>query len=234
MTCTIPILMYHSISDEFDKLSVHKKAFSKQMNLMKKLGYETINLSELNSSINKKHFIITFDDGYIDVFKNAFPILQKLNYKATIFVVSELISNINKWDQKKENYKKKELMSDHQILQLIKEGYEIGSHTLNHIDLTSATDSNVENQIYQSKINIEKKFNTKVFCFSYPYGSYNKNVCNKVSKHYKFAVTTKRSRYKKNKFNNYTLPRVPINTNTGLFKFYIKIKTFYEDLKFVN
>ena len=234
MNCTIPILMYHSISDDFDKLSVHKRAFSKQMNLMKRLGYETINLSELNNSTNKKHFIITFDDGYTDVFKNAFPILQKLNYKATIFIVSELLSNINKWDQKKGNYKKKELMSNDQVMQLIKEGYEIGSHTLNHVDLTSANDFDAENQIYQSKINIEKRFNTKVYCFSYPYGSYNKNICNKVSKHYKFAVTTKRSRYKKNKFNNYTLPRVPINSNTGLFKFYIKVKTLYEDFKFVN
>ena len=52
--------------------------------------------------------------------------------------------------------------------------------------------------------------------------------------HYKFAVTTKRSRYKINKFNNHILPRVPINSDTGLFKFYIKIKTFYEDIKFNN
>ena len=107
MNYTIPILMYHSISDEFDKLSVHKKAFSKQMNLMKKLGYETINLSELNNSTSKKNFIITFDDGYIDVFKNAFPILKKLNYKATVFIVSELLNSSNKWDDKKENFKKK-------------------------------------------------------------------------------------------------------------------------------
>ena len=234
MNHTVPILMYHSISKTNNKLSVSIKSFNKQMNLMKKLGYQSINLSELDSVNSKNKFVITFDDGYADFFNNAYPILKKLNYKATIFIVSNFVNDSNKWDLKKNDYIKRMLMDDKQINELIKEGYEIGSHTLDHLDLTSINDSEIEKQIYQSKKNIEDKFKTCVYSFSYPFGLYNTNILNKVGKKFKFAVTTKRSRFKTNKFNNYTLPRIPINSNTGLFKFFLKITTFYEDIKFVN
>ena len=147
MNHTVPILMYHSISKTNNKLSVSIKSFNKQMNLMKKLGYQSINLSELDSVNSKNKFVITFDDGYADFFNNAYPILKKLNYKATIFIVSNFVNDSNKWDLKKNDYIKRMLMDDKQINELIKEGYEIGSHTLDHLDLTSINDSEIEKQI---------------------------------------------------------------------------------------
>ena len=70
--------------------------------------------------------------------------------------------------------------------------------------------------------------------FSYPYGKYNQEIIKFVRKYYKFAVTTKRSRFKLNKFDLLEIPRVPINYNTNIFKFYLKVNTFYEDLNFKN
>ena len=73
----VPILMYHSIMDN-DEQSVSVQSFKKQMNLMKTMGYQTIKFNELKDD-NKKKFIITFDDGYENIFLNAFPILKQLN-----------------------------------------------------------------------------------------------------------------------------------------------------------
>ena len=56
----------------------------------------------------------------------------------------------------------------------------------------------------------------------------------KFEKYYKFAVTTKRSRYTKDQFNEYLLPRVSVNKNDSLIKFFLKIKTPYEDIKYKN
>ena len=123
-------------------------------------------------------------------------------------------------------------MKEHQIKTLIKEGYEIGSHTLDHLNLTSIKEEDIDKQIYRSKENIEKKFNTTVNSFSYPFGAYNNIVLNKVKERFKFAVTTKRARFKTNKYDNFALPRIPINKNTSLLKFILKIKTFYEDIKY--
>jgi len=102
----IPILMYHSIIDN-DHESVSINLFKKQMMLMKKMGYQTINFDNLNKKENKKNFIITFDDGYESVFLNAFPILKKLNFNATCFIVTNKIGDFNEWDKNKRNFKKK-------------------------------------------------------------------------------------------------------------------------------
>ena len=77
----IPILMYHSISNSNNQLSVPIKNFEKQMKLMSRNGYRTVNLQKLSSIDEGKFFIITFDDGYEDVFLNALPILKKYNFK---------------------------------------------------------------------------------------------------------------------------------------------------------
>ena len=51
----IPVLMYHNISKEKNYTDVHVKAFHKQMQLMKKMGYEAVNLNKMNSKNVKKN-----------------------------------------------------------------------------------------------------------------------------------------------------------------------------------
>ena len=99
----IPILMYHSISDDKNKLSVSKDNFYKQMKTMIRLGYKSINLRDLLLDESKKKFVITFDDGYEDVFENALPIIKELNLKATCFFVANQIGEFNHWDFNKKN-----------------------------------------------------------------------------------------------------------------------------------
>ena len=229
----IPILMYHSIINDHNK-SVSINSFEKQMLFMKKMGYQTINFNELNNSNNNKKFIITFDDGYENVFLNAFPILKKLGFKATCFIVTNKIGLYNEWDVNKVSYKKMKLMNFDQINEWLLSGFDVGSHSMDHLDLTKINNENKFQQIVDSKNFFKEIFNVEIKSFSYPYGSYDDELCNLVKKYYNFAVTTRRSRFTINKFNNELLPRVPINKNDNLFKFFLKIKTPYEDIKFKN
>jgi len=75
-------------------------------------------------------------------------------------------------------------------------------------------------------------FDTKIDTFAFPFGSYDDETQNIIIEYYDYAVTTKRSRFVKNKFNNNLLPRVPVSKNDNFFKFFLKIKTPYEDVKF--
>ena len=70
--------------------------------------------------------------------------------------------------------------------------------------------------------------------FSYPFGSFDNESINLVRENYSYAVTTKRSRFISNKFDTIKSPRVPINKTDNMFKFFLKIKTIYEDIKYKN
>jgi len=230
----IPVLMYHSISDESQPISVSIDNFYKQMNLMVRLGFKSVNLKDIHNEEDKKKFVITFDDGYEDVYKNALPILKKLNLNATCFFVANQIGRHNIWDSKKSNYKKMQLMNEEQIYDWIEQGNELGSHSLDHLNLRNLDIQNKTNQIVLSKKVFKEKFNIDVKSFSYPYGIFDTDCVELIKKNYKFAVTTKRSRYKTNTFEETQIPRVPINSNTSISKFLIKVLTFYEDIKFKN
>jgi len=229
----IPILMYHSISDDNFFLSVSKNKFLKQLSFLKNLGFETINFDNIKDS-NKKNFIITFDDGYKDNLINALPILKKFNFKATAFVVSNKLGKYNDWDINHPKFKKKQLMNINDIKKWLLAGFKIGSHSSNHLNLSNLHIPDLKKEILYSKNFLEKNFEQKIDIFSYPYGKLNQSTYNMVKKHYKYALTTIRSRCDISSHDPVLLPRIPINSNTGLFKFAIKFLTSYEDLKYKN
>ena len=225
--------MYHSIGDN-SKSSVKIKSFTEQISLMKKLGYKSINLCELGQykDYNKKIFVITFDDGYKDVFTNAYPILRAFNFKATCFFVFNKIGKFNEWDIDYKKFEKKKIMTEDDLKKWDKNGFEVGSHSLDHQNLIKIDDKEKTIQIVKSKDFFKRKYNINIKSFSYPFGLYNESVVKIVKKNFDYAVTTKRSRYKENLHENILIPRIPINPKTSMLKFMLKILTPYEDIKF--
>ena len=201
---------------------------------MKKMGYQTISFKDLNKKNHNKEFILTFDDGYENIFTNAFPILMRLGFKATCFIIANKIGHYNQWDINKNNFKKMKLMNRDQINEWLQKGFDVGSHTMDHLDLIKLNYENKNQQIINSKKFFKDVFNIEIDSFAYPFGSYDNETLNIIKQNYNYAVTTKRSRFIKNKFSNQLLPRVPINKNDSLFKFFLKIRTPYEDIKFKN
>jgi len=226
----IPILMYHDVSNKKNNHSTYYENFFKQINFIKKLGYQSVNLCDLNKRSNKKKFVITFDDGYENIYKYAFPFLKKNNLKATCFIVTKSIGKFNYWDKTKPHLKKK-IMTLRQLKLWIEAGLEIGSHTSNHYNLCTIKVKKMTSEIIEP-INFFRKMDINIKTFSYPFGKYNSEALKIVKKHYKFAVTTNRSRYKINNFKRNILPRIPINYDTSLFKLFLKISTIYEDIKY--
>ena len=227
----IPILLYHSINDDNSSMSLKINIFENQMKYLRKNGYKTVTFDEINKS-EKKQIIITFDDGYKDVINNALPILKKNNFKAICFFVTNFIGKNNHWDIKKKNYFKKEIMNLNDIENWISNGMHIGSHSHNHFDLTELSEKNLFNELEYSKKYLEDKFNTKDSMFCYPFGRVNKNVYSLTIKIYSKAVTTNRSRYNIDNHDIHLIPRIDMGKNFSSFKIYLKLETFYEDIKF--
>ena len=227
----IPVLVYHSISDDKSNLSLKINNFETQIKFLNKSGFKTVSFDEIDRN-KKKQIIITFDDGYKDTCQFALPILKKYNFKATCFLVSNLIGKKNSWDKLREDFISKNLMNTEDINEWIKNGMSIGSHSHNHADLTKLNEFELEKDLDFSKKTLEDKFGKKINNFCYPFGKVNKPVYDAVKKKFKTAVTINRSRYETNKHNLLLIPRIDMGKNISLFKIFLKMETFYEDIKF--
>ncbi|MBO6055034.1 MAG: polysaccharide deacetylase family protein [Oscillospiraceae bacterium] len=92
-TAMVPILMYHHVADEASPMTIPRDRMEEQFAALKAAGYETVFLSELRDyvlsggELPEKPIVITFDDGYLSNATEAFPLLEKYDMKATIFII---------------------------------------------------------------------------------------------------------------------------------------------------
>jgi len=192
---TVPILTYHSIADAEGNLFVSAENFVKQMEYIKNKGYEVITLDELVGSIkNKKRFngkkvVITFDDGFQDNFKYAYPVLKKLNFPATIFLATDYIG------------KGRGFLSWNEVRIMSENNISFGGHTKTHLYLGDVKDDKLTyEEIAGSKKAIEREIGISADYFCYPIGGFNERVKEIVKEvGYKGACTTNRG---VDRFNN--------------------------------
>lgn len=179
------VLMYHMVREhidgaKFNKLRVKPDAFEEQISWLKSEGFHFVTMQELQENWGKhpeKTVAITFDDGYLDNLENAFPILEKYQAKATIYVVVD--RHDRDWSTyKKAHHNSGELarepkLNDDQVRQLANSGLvEIGSHTLTHANLSKLDDDQCLNELVQSKLQLESMTGKPVSSFAYPFGIY--------------------------------------------------------------
>lgn len=184
---SIPVLYYHSIAEEAgNDLRVPPEKFQQQMNYLSQHDYHVISLDKLyqglydHKTLPSKSIVITFDDGYLDNYTNAFPIMQKYGFTGTVFVISSYINNSG-------------ALSAEQLKVLQNAGWIIGGHTVKHTDLTKVSHNEAINELQQSRKTIEAITGKPLQYFAYPYGGYNSQVMNEVQNDgYSLAFTTDR------------------------------------------
>ncbi len=184
-----PIILYHKITDnfQFEGTWVKVGQFERQIKYLHEHGYKTIKSLDIDET-NGKGIIITFDDGFEDVYKNAFPIMEKYGFKGIVFIIAGFIGNTAKWDLPGKG--KYPLLSSCQIKELYSNGWEIGVHSYSHRDLTKLSEKELRKEVIESKKIIEDMLGEEVYLFSYPYGKYNDLVYNMVKEHYKMAFAS--------------------------------------------
>ena len=218
---TVPVLMYHRIDDrKNDTLSVSPDIFTRQMRFLKDNSYNVISVTELVRGIkNKKKFehntvAITFDDGYVNNFLYAFPILAKYDFPATLFLITDKVGE------------SKEFVNWDQARLMMKSGITLGAHTRSHAYLPDIKDpEKLWEEIAGSKKIIEENTGCDVKFFCYPVGGFNEKVIQDVKKAgYEAAFTTNRGM---DKFNNdlYALQRIKVMNKP--FHFRAQLSGYY-------
>ena len=174
-SATVPILLYHHISNDQpgNRYYVPVATFEQQMQWLHDHGYTAITVSQLvNVLLNggplpARPVAITFDDGNEDVYQNALPILQRFGYPATSFIIVTWVGV-------------QDYVTMDQLKDLIGDGWEIGSHTMTHIDLTK--DHSVLNyELAQSRSHLEEDLGVPINTVAYPFGAFDQTVAKKAS-----------------------------------------------------
>ncbi len=233
---SVKALMYHNVGivpkeANLKSLYTNPKLFEKQIKLLHKLGFKTIGskviIEFLNGKDTEKSISITFDDAYKDVFENALPVLKHYNFKAIIFVPVGLVGDYNRWDFERVKVKKP-IASWEDIKYALKEGFEIGSHTMTHRALTTLDNKSLKQEIELSKKILEDKLGTEINTFCYPYGDYDEKVISAVKEAgYKLAFSVNSGHIIKGD-NPYTLKRLHMRHNTNVFRLLLKLSKFYK------
>lgn len=209
----VPIISYHAVNDNvwgMDELFVSPVEFEKQMQYLKDNDYTTISFSELDTAYKyKKPVIITFDDGYEDNYTNAYPILKRYNFKATIFIPITVI------DQNL-------FLKTDEILQM-QDLVEFQSHTVSHKVLTGLSLEEVDYELRESKRMLEELFKKPVYVLAYPEGKANSNIKNIASKYYQYAVLSYGGWYSSS-VNHYEIKRMYVPRKMDLNSFIQKLE----------
>lgn len=207
----VPILCYHGVLNiPWGQASLFVKVdeFEKQMQYLSENGYTPLFVSEIASADKyDKPVILTFDDGYKDVYTNAFPILQKYNIKANIYMISGWING--------DVYMTTDMMKEMANSPLI----EIGSHTVNHKALASLSDEEIDNELKNSKSDLEVILNKNIDVIAYPTGSYDSRVLNIAKKYYKYGLSTNKGKENPQKLNTYNLKRIYVYRSYSIEQF---------------
>jgi peptidoglycan/xylan/chitin deacetylase (PgdA/CDA1 family) len=161
---TVPILMYHHIgqADPSSRYNMTEEKFAAQMQSLQDWGFTSIPLSLLVESLQvgahlpPRPVVITFDDGYLDVYEKAWPVMQRLGFTGVVFVITGQMEI-------------KGYLHQNHLKELASAGWEIGSHTDSHANLRQIG-VNLDVEISASKEILESLLGVPVRSFSFPYG----------------------------------------------------------------
>src|SRR3989344_6607216 len=162
------ILCYHDIGFDAWEFTVRPRDFARQISLLKE-KFQVVGLPELLSAPGRAglpRVAITFDDGYLGVYRYAFPILKKHHITAATFITSGHSLNPKTPLPGK-------FLSTGQIKSLSRSGWQVGYHSHSHPDLTKLSTRALSQELNLHKIRLENRLGLKFTHFAFPYGAYN-------------------------------------------------------------
>lgn len=185
MCDAIPILLYHSITDEvtaaFRNWSLSPAMFAAHMQYLVERHYNAITITHLARSLRgelrlpPKPVVISVDDGLADFYTGALPVLRHYNLPASLYVVTGFVGATSGWLQP-EGEAQRPMLTWEQLGEIERYGVEIGAHTHSHPQLDTLSTAEAWCEIARSKWQLEECLGHRVESFAYPHGYYSAHV----------------------------------------------------------
>jgi peptidoglycan/xylan/chitin deacetylase (PgdA/CDA1 family) len=201
----VPILMYHVIGTAkpgtpFPELWVTASDFSAQMHALAAQGYHGVTLQQAwdawhhGGLLPSKPVVVSFDDGYSGQYKDAMPVLRSLHWPG---VLNLKLGNLRD-------------LKTGRVREMIANGWEVDSHTINHPELPQISDANLRYELVASRARLKNEFGLTANFFCYPAGRYDQRVIAAVKSAGYLAATTTDEGFARPQ-DTYVLGRVRVN-----------------------
>ena len=176
----VPVLMYHAVGDEiwgYSDLFVSAASMEEQLQYLQENGYEAIWFSDLaHIEDYEKPVILTFDDGYDDNYTVLYPLLEKYQTKATIFVIGNAMGSTHK-------------MTQEQVYEMAASGLvSIQSHTYTHGNLSAMDEAALRQEMERSNAALAAATGQIPYVLCYPEGKYSYLTMDVAKDYYTFAL----------------------------------------------
>ncbi len=182
---SIPILMYHSISDRarprFRKFALPPARFAEQMDYLAQRRYRTLTVSQYVAArtagveLPEPAVVLTFDDGFADFNNQALPVLQRYSLTATLYISTAFVNGASCFLQREQETDRL-MLTWGQLIDISASGIECGAHSHRHLQLDVVPAAIARAEITRSKRILEEKLTRKITSFAYPYGYYRPGV----------------------------------------------------------
>ncbi|MDX1380345.1 MAG: polysaccharide deacetylase family protein [Xanthomonadales bacterium] len=196
------VLTWHAVDERASVISTPPGRFRRQLDQLAEHGCRGMGLAEAfrqraaAGRFPREAVVLTFDDGYRSVVEHALPALGAHGFTGTVFLASGLVGLSADRARARNPALDRELL-DRDLLDwdeaaaLRQAGWEIGSHSVSHPDLTRLDAAAQARELGDSKAQLEQGLNISVRSFAYPYGRLNRSVRDAAAHHYDFACTTR-------------------------------------------
>jgi peptidoglycan/xylan/chitin deacetylase (PgdA/CDA1 family) len=214
----VPILEYHAIQppvpgNPFPELFVPQADFEQQMAWLHDHGYEAVTLRDVERSwdgrgeLPPKPVVVSFDDGYRSQYVAGFPVLHRYRWPGVInLIAGPHVADLPAAD----------------IRKMLAAGWELGSHTIDHVDVTTVDASQLAAEIAGSKRELSRRFGVDVANFCYPLGHYDQAAVAELRRAGYRGATAELPGLA-DRQNPYTLARLEITNSDGLAGFVEKL-----------
>jgi peptidoglycan/xylan/chitin deacetylase (PgdA/CDA1 family) len=209
----VPILMYHVVGTAppgapFPSLYVRRTDFAGQLAWLRAHGFHAVSLQRVYDywrhgyALPERPVVLTFDDGYREDFTNVRPLLARRHWPG---VLNLAVRNL--LDRK---------LTVPQIRLMIRQGWEVDAHTINHLDLTTLAAAALQHEVVGSRRWIRRRFHVPVDFFCYPSGRYDARVIAAVRAAGFLGATVEGAGRASPRDGFFTLPRIRVSRSDGV------------------
>lgn len=203
----VPILMYHVIGEHPSGtpnagLWVTPADFVAEVHALRRAGYHGVTLQQVWSAWHRhgrlpsRPVVMSFDDGYLGQVRDALPALAAVGWPGVLNLVPSHI---------------KDMGGTRAIRRMIRAGWEIDSHTITHVDLTTAGPERLRHELTGSRALLRRSFDVPVRFFCYPSGRYDAAVIAAVKAAGYAAATTTQLGWARPAEDPFTLSRIRVD-----------------------